>query len=492
MEWPDSLAASFPAPRDDEPESLRQDIADELADHLQCSVDRHLLSNTDLDSARSRALQRFGDPRRIARQLWFDALKERIMSQRILLGMAVLMTLAFVAAIVVGLRVVEVGRVAIADLVEQNRASAEVLRKTNEAMLARMEKLPAAREAPASLEWSGVKWRMISSDGNMLPNGYTANLMGNLLDSGKHINISGEVAPDGTVDFGYVRTGQHHLHVQSPWGDHYSRYLTVLPGRNLEDVVKCPGASPGDAEVALAMNWPADLKDKGYWAVCGFLPMPRATDGVKGSWSIGGPAGVGQVLALDAKGDLRKLELSRGPRRSGTPDWLFARGAGGPYNDEDLQSFQFLNQSFDAQIPKPGPQNLTLGLIVHKKAESPDATLAERWTFGLPRDGFAATAHMAALPYRLVSLFVMSQAEAGTEGPLDESRILAAFAWPLGAEPDSAEFVYPSRETIQLTESVRLQFEAKSGAANAWKIEVPDEVSNVLRSKGSLEKQKPH
>ena len=38
------IAADLPAPRDDEPESLRRDIVDELADHLQCSLQRELLA----------------------------------------------------------------------------------------------------------------------------------------------------------------------------------------------------------------------------------------------------------------------------------------------------------------------------------------------------------------------------------------------------------------------------------------------------------------
>ena len=34
---PDDLTAALPSPRDDEPASLRQDIVDELSDHLHCA-----------------------------------------------------------------------------------------------------------------------------------------------------------------------------------------------------------------------------------------------------------------------------------------------------------------------------------------------------------------------------------------------------------------------------------------------------------------------
>ncbi len=93
------LAAQLPTGHDDEPASLRQDILDELNDHLACAWNRErmrtgLLSQAS-DDARSqdsenvraalwlRVEQRFGDPRVLARRLWFDAMWSRIMNQRI-------------------------------------------------------------------------------------------------------------------------------------------------------------------------------------------------------------------------------------------------------------------------------------------------------------------------------------------------------------------------------------------------------------------------
>ena len=38
----DVISAELPGPRDDEPASLRQDIVDELRDHLQCAFHREL------------------------------------------------------------------------------------------------------------------------------------------------------------------------------------------------------------------------------------------------------------------------------------------------------------------------------------------------------------------------------------------------------------------------------------------------------------------
>ncbi len=79
---PDDVLADLPAPLDDEPPSVRQDIADELADHLACAYRRELLKTADDRTAQQRVLDRFGNPQRIAYQLWFQALWGRIMLSR--------------------------------------------------------------------------------------------------------------------------------------------------------------------------------------------------------------------------------------------------------------------------------------------------------------------------------------------------------------------------------------------------------------------------
>ncbi len=76
------ILTELPAPLDDEPPSVRQDIADELADHLTCAYRRELLKTPDEPTAQQRVLDRFGNPQRIAYQLWFQALWGRIMLNR--------------------------------------------------------------------------------------------------------------------------------------------------------------------------------------------------------------------------------------------------------------------------------------------------------------------------------------------------------------------------------------------------------------------------
>ena len=62
MEFGEVLSAVLPPRRSDEPAGLRQDIVDELADHLTCSYHREVLRGSNSKVAQARTLERFGDP----------------------------------------------------------------------------------------------------------------------------------------------------------------------------------------------------------------------------------------------------------------------------------------------------------------------------------------------------------------------------------------------------------------------------------------------
>src|SRR3954465_4826694 len=97
MDFRDGLSTELPTPRDDEPAGLRDDILDELADHLACMYRRELLRGADATSAKSRVLEQFGDPAAVARRLWVEAMKGKVMSQRILLSCCIFLTLISLA-----------------------------------------------------------------------------------------------------------------------------------------------------------------------------------------------------------------------------------------------------------------------------------------------------------------------------------------------------------------------------------------------------------
>ncbi len=74
----DDISARLPDPRDDESRQLRQDIVDELADHLHCATAREQLRGEGPQGeqiALENALAHFGDPAAVARRLWWDAMR---------------------------------------------------------------------------------------------------------------------------------------------------------------------------------------------------------------------------------------------------------------------------------------------------------------------------------------------------------------------------------------------------------------------------------
>jgi hypothetical protein len=97
VDWHESAAKGMPPPNRDEPPSLRHDIADELGDHLSCAFACERQRTGDDEAARRVVLDRFGDPRKIARRLWLDAMWEVIMNQRILLTTCIILAAACVA-----------------------------------------------------------------------------------------------------------------------------------------------------------------------------------------------------------------------------------------------------------------------------------------------------------------------------------------------------------------------------------------------------------
>ena len=160
MDYHDTLSALLPAPRDDEPASLRHDIIDELADHLTCAYHRELLRGTDPAAAKARTLQRFGDPAAVARRLWLDAMKGKIMAQRILIATCLLFML--ICIWFVNLISRESSHSA-SELTLANRRVIEYLTQTqatNQEMMRHLQAMDNAAQSRQQLESSTVAFRL--------------------------------------------------------------------------------------------------------------------------------------------------------------------------------------------------------------------------------------------------------------------------------------------------------------------------------------------
>jgi hypothetical protein len=167
MDVRDTLSTQLPPPRDDEPASLRQDILDELADHLTCAYNRELLRGVDSSVARQRVLERFGDPAAVARRLWLDAMRGKIMAQRVLIATCLVVMLACAASVGLAWHWMNQDRLlrgrAAAEAIEANRRVSEALSHSqamNQEMLKQMREMTRAVTHPVSPDWNPVTFKL--------------------------------------------------------------------------------------------------------------------------------------------------------------------------------------------------------------------------------------------------------------------------------------------------------------------------------------------
>ncbi|QDT44347.1 hypothetical protein Pan241w_44560 [Gimesia alba] len=182
MAWPEISIDDFPSKRDDEPSSLRQDIIDELTDHFACALNRELLKNPDELTAKQRVLNQFGDPIKIARQLWLDAMKEKIMSQRIMTGISAVMAACCILVVVFGWLMMKENQLVNHQLLEQlaviaDRPQADStvvksLQKTNEAIVRELRILTESQQPSRSMGEMGMEGFEGMHGGAMMEGGF--------------------------------------------------------------------------------------------------------------------------------------------------------------------------------------------------------------------------------------------------------------------------------------------------------------------------------
>ncbi|HEY2253634.1 MAG TPA: hypothetical protein VGH74_21315 [Planctomycetaceae bacterium] len=452
MNWPPDIADELPTPRDDEPSSLRQDIADELADHLQSSFVGELHRTPEETKARQHVLERFGDPRRVAQQLWFDAMKEKIMSQRVNLVISSLMTAACLGAL--GLMTVML------------RDSREV----NAAILERLAALAAPQPAPAavpvqnadsakSLDWVRPKFKLVLGERGGPPAvGYKVQLQ-----AGQGGAVLGETekngiiypgmveeaaGADGVVDLGLFRFGAYLLTVTTPWGESTSRQVGLRPGQEPTREIVCPAAAPEEADVAFSVDWPDDLRDMQLRLICNFM---------------------------------------RGTRRIGAETWSLAV-PGFDYgtsviNNQFTQGMLVINSDGKSAILR----------VMHHQSRDGDETanVSEQYEF-VNQPDFVEQQQMPALLQRFNSLkIIREQKEEGFEG----FRVLASMSGGMGMGgmgggmgggffniADKAA----SKETAGADSLSFMSCELKAGQVNQWKIRLPEFVLDQIRIKLGL------
>jgi hypothetical protein len=538
MDWPPDVADDLPAPRGDEPSSLRQDIVDELADHLQCAFTRELHLTRDEQAAQDVALDRFGDPRAIARKLWFDALRDNIMSQRLTFVALAIVLVVSLASTAATWFVVDQGRRANEAMLAASREANESLiaqsRETNTALLKKLDELSTTGAAqPMSLEWNPVKVRLYSGDKPGTPAyGFTVTLTGHILDTSKLITLTRTTDATGIADFGLVRAGEHSFAVTAPWKESTGEMpLYVLPGKRILEEIQCPEADAEKTNVQLKVVWPDDLKSRGYWLVCQFVKQSRAFGKGPSTRAWSWPERRrDHFLLLDANSQITPFPFGsqsyRTPNSQLPHPWPFSQSVGGLIDirglQRDVSSTRF---GRDRRRPRNGAD---------PGGAEPSNGAADKYKFvfqGLPS---APQLRLAAAEYQLEAVLIgeapvqctveevwrlLRRGSSPTEPMIsidrfsEESRAnlmatqILAGVLPRGDEmkamPESIGFtVYrpladwsprlnesqAGAASTELRRRFEPRFVAEESALNIWKIELPEMLLERLRGNPDFEK----
>ena len=244
MSWREGIEAGLPPPPlDSESADLRRDIIDELADHLACAMQRERRHTDDEAAAQRAVIERFGNPGRLAYRLWFDAMKETIMSQRI----------SLVTNIVVATACIAIALVAFNSL-KQNTA-------LTDALLTKLEAIGAGTEVKTSAPvWADATLPILVDDKPAVD--YLVTLSGEAFSPGKPDSLRNKSDVDGRVAFGPIRPGRYSLRIEDPRGLLRTVDAILYPGHNELDPVSLPGLKPQPAAVSFAVNLPEQIKDR--------------------------------------------------------------------------------------------------------------------------------------------------------------------------------------------------------------------------------------
>jgi len=186
MRWGDDTDEAFPPRHPREPGGLRQDILDEIADHLECAAEREAEcggENDTEDAAWGRVLERFGNPDAIARKLWWDEMRETVMREWIQTGVMVVVSIAVVVFMTL------------------------VMRQMNTANQAVLEALKSNATAVNPLVTLKVKVTRGTEDGPPAE-GVSVSVAGTAFGADR-VNFGGTTDAFGKAEFGPVQPGQY-------------------------------------------------------------------------------------------------------------------------------------------------------------------------------------------------------------------------------------------------------------------------------------------
>jgi hypothetical protein len=511
MDFRQTLSAELPPSRDGEPPSLRDDIVDELADHLACAYKRELLRGTPANVAHTRVLEQFGNPAAVARRLWFDAMKGKIMTQRILIGACALLLIVFCGVALLLMRQQSV--LAEREVAEANFRLAQALAQTqatNEEMLKQMRTMAAAFQPGQTPDWIPVSFKLTQEaldgppvvgcdvslgrgTGGAPMAGGAAGGMGKWASADAIHRVSDE---NGLVDFGVVQPGDWQFNLIRRWkgqnGWHAHGSLNVLPGIKIVKSIICPKAPPEAEDVTFRIAWPADLASRQYLVQASFQHA-GVTYQAPVHWILGPHFALG--------GEVRETLI--GTRQDGIKQTDLRM-------DGSLYFWRFADPNEGGAGPNEGG---TEGAEIQQR--NPTGVFADLRTEYAPLDTRPRKLDVG--KYNVIRLVLLrSYPSQNRKIPRERFEVLAYTSansmWPsflginvVARPPDEIEHPYPQQVEMgqgggmaqsrsQLAartkfvavsdsywQSADAHFEAQPGAPCAWTIHLPDELIKRLR-----------
>lgn len=373
-EFREEAARALPPPHEQEPASLRADIVDELADHLACAYRRELL-RTQGDSAQSlkNVHARFGNPGAIARRLWFDAMKEKIMAQKLMVVGSCVSAILIAVVAAVGWRYLEANQRANAALVEKTL-------EANAALLARLEAMPPATAKAESLEWRSISLQFVDEqtgaprrDLSVFVSGPAARLENSQQFTG--------LVPDknGHIELAPVYYGTYYVTATALDGAFCAVAIHLRPGHDARETICVPTQAVGALNLQVA--WPDELKHREAWCVIGAVQdSDRIIEG--NLWRQQHP----RFFAVHTDG--RVVDLSEYFQRKDLPDPRFVAGELS-YSTSDLSTTLEYISTHSVPQRQRGLSTLSpgqmapffCGLILQKELpRSPAVFLRQLWS----------------------------------------------------------------------------------------------------------------
>jgi hypothetical protein len=479
MLFRDSLSSLLPAPRDDEPASLRQDIIDELGDHLANVYRRELLSGADSNLARQRVLDRFGDPAALARRLWLDAMKGKIMAQRVLIATCLVVMLACGASVGLAWNWMNQDRLLrnreSAAAIEANRRMADALAQaqaTNKDMLNKLSEMSEAIRHPVSPDWNPLTFKLTEESAAGPPAvGVSATLW--RMVGAAVTNVDRTSDESGIADFGAVQPGDYTFRLTRSWpkGEYTTEgKFTVRPATEVHKTIACPNAPTGTVSVRIKYAWPADLEAAGLFLYTPFTFLGRSFDrGVLWRWDeLSGPNiqtsevqryPVTRSLLCGTKGtqsfefvDLAALHLWKAAKSKQTFGDILDRDLRQrPAGDVELQWERGSYQLAELMVIRPYP-----GRDVEKGRRRFDVLVSvcsSDYGHWCQEDVGPPGAGIIEMPYPQI-------AGHGTAAPFGSQGVVPEDYWD---------------KTVA-------HFEARPGQVNEWTVPLPDELIKAVRA----------